>query len=188
MPSDMSVSFARKPTKLRVVEMAARNMSRFCDEGEARSEGGRGVGEGWKMEKRVGWSIQHWKQAIKSMSFPAIQFARHIAQFHIQFYGRTTTTPIYFTAANPLFPRRPFADFTRFTVPRFCLYSPPCVFFLFLQNNSSLSTLTWSVNKGRTVFTKGEVFYKKIHKRDDRTISFFFVMIDRGWMVVENGM
>lgn len=36
------------------------------------------------------------------MSFPAIQFARHIAQFHIQFYGRTTTTPIYFTAAIPL--------------------------------------------------------------------------------------
>lgn len=32
------------------------------------------------------------------MSFPAIQFARHIAQFHIQFYGRTGRTPIYFTA------------------------------------------------------------------------------------------
>ena len=32
------------------------------------------------------------------MSFTAIQFARHIAQFHIQFYGRTGRTPIYFTA------------------------------------------------------------------------------------------
>lgn len=37
------------------------------------------------------------------MSLPAIQFARHIAQFHIQFYGRTVRTPIYFMGLlNPL--------------------------------------------------------------------------------------
>lgn len=57
------------------------------------------------------------------MSFPAIQFARHIAQFHIQFYGRTGRTPIYFTAvlSHPpitVYPltlaRLPLSDLSRF--------------------------------------------------------------------------
>lgn len=57
------------------------------------------------------------------MSFPAIQFARHIAQFHIQFYGRTGRTPIYFTVvlSHPpitVYPltlaRLPLSDLPRF--------------------------------------------------------------------------
>lgn len=64
------------------------------------------MGGGWWVVDhvvRIGGVPYHWKQAIKSMSFPAIQFVRHIAQFHIQFYGRTSRSPIYFTTVR----RRP---------------------------------------------------------------------------------
>lgn len=64
------------------------------------------------------------------MSFPAIQFARHIAQFHIQFYGRTTTTPIYFTVAIPLSPRRSFAS--SLVSPSLNLFLLPPVFYFIL--------------------------------------------------------
>lgn len=96
------------------------------------------------------------------MSFPAIQFARHIAQFHIQFYGRTTTTPIYFTAAAiPRFSpvdRSLVHSFYR-VVPRLRLYPCVCVLFLlFLQNNSRFIDLV--VGQKRKTLQKKRISHK----------------------------
>lgn len=94
-----------------------------------------GVGGGVDHVARIGGAPYHWKQAIKSMSFPAIQFVRHIAQFHIQFYGRTSRSPIYFTTVRRLVSPSPPTFFPLFS---FFFFNSP--FFLSFSLSRARST------------------------------------------------
>lgn len=75
------------------------------------------------------------KQTIKSMRrYRAIQFTRHIAQFHIQFYGTTTSASIYFMGLlNPLETScvRARLSTLLYCLAFFSLFNPSTIFFFY---------------------------------------------------------